>query len=104
MNSRVPPESLSPRDRLYELLRLKIGKDLSFQEFCSDFEDTYNLRLDAASVSGQELAAFKALFDVVVWYSPFPPERNQIPNYKSEAEIYAAVERTRNELGITVGA
>ena len=86
------PVTESPRERLHQFIaELRAGL-LDTRSFCSRFETTYNLELDKQTLTPVEAEAFAELFEQVVWYSPFPDERAQIPNYRSEADIALAVE------------
>jgi hypothetical protein len=89
----------SPRERLHRLIAEVRAGSLDTEAFCSRFETTYNLELDKTTLSNAEGEAFAALFDQVVWYSPFPDERTQIPNYRSEQDIARAVELAVQRLG-----
>lgn len=89
-----------PRRELFELLRKRLGEHLSFDEFRVKFEALYNFGLQRSDLSEEEFAAVESLFNKVVWYSPFPAERAEIPYYKSEEEIEAAIRETRAELEI----
>lgn len=80
------------RERLYWLISLFKGGQLSTDAFCREFERSYNFELNKADLSPQEGSAFAALFDKVVWFSPFPEERARIPNYLGEEEIQAAAD------------
>jgi len=77
-------------ERLRELIRLLREGAVTVEEFCRDFETTYNLRVEKAQLSEPEAAAYAALFEKVIWYSPFPEERKRIPNYLGEKEILDA--------------
>jgi hypothetical protein len=44
--------------------------------------------------------ALSALFDKVVWYSPYSYERQVVPNYQSGAQIRKAVREARRVLGL----
>jgi hypothetical protein len=91
--------SESPRLRLRRLVaEFRSGK-LDAESFCPRFENTYNLELDKRTLSRDEAEAFAALFEQVIWYSPFPDERRQIPNYRSEEDIARAVELAAQRLG-----
>jgi hypothetical protein len=79
------------RKRLHDLVRRLREKKLSVRSFCSQFEHIYNLELDKAELSDAEAQAFAALFDKVVWYSPYEDERKEIPNYLGDDEIIQAV-------------
>jgi len=71
---------------LSDYLRDTIGTAL----FCDNFETTFNFDVDRHELTPREKAVFGQLFDQVVYYSPFPDERAQIPNYKSEDDIIQA--------------
>lgn len=88
---RPEAESAILRQRLRDLLRNVSGGKISIEAFCYQFETTYNLELDKQQLTEEETEAFSALFDKIVWYSPFPEERAQVPNYKDENEILDAV-------------
>lgn len=94
-------ENEPTRDRIFRLLRLAIGSDISHDDFRSLFERLYNLELERDEVSAVEFEALQELFDRIVWYSPFPEDRQSISNYIDEAEVDAAVTRARAKLGIT---
>jgi len=84
--------SETARLRLRRLLaEFRAGK-LETESFCAQFEHTYNLELDKSTLSPAEAASFGALFEQVVWYSPFPDERARVPNYSDEASIRQAAE------------
>src|SRR5262245_3725371 len=85
-------EQREPRQRLRWLLSLAADGELSIKEFCEQFERTYNLELDKRALPATEAKVFGDLFEQVVWYSPFPEERADVPNYRSEEQIKAAVE------------
>jgi hypothetical protein len=72
---------------------------LDAESFCSRFEHTYNMELDKRTLSFKEAEAFAVLFEQVIWYSPFPDERQQVPNYRSEVDIARAVELAIQRLG-----
>lgn len=77
--------------RLHELIESTKSGATAIGEFCKAFERIYNLELVKSSVPKDELRALGALFDKVVWYSPFPQERARIPQYLGEAEIRQAL-------------
>lgn len=82
--------NITPRDHLQALIEQLLRGDDDVATFCAEFEQAYNLGLDHSSLSESEAREFGALFDVVVWYSPFPEERAEIPNYKSEEDVLLA--------------
>lgn len=83
----------SSRDRLYLLVSSVHEGKMSVRDFCQQFETTYNLQLSKEALSEAEMRIFAELFDKVVWYSPFPLERQAIPHYLGEKEIMMAVNR-----------
>lgn len=88
-----------PRERLHRLIAEFRAGSLDTESFCSRFETTYNLELDKQTLTPAEVEAFAELFEQVVWYSPIPDERAQIPNYRSEEDIALAVEHAAQRLG-----
>jgi len=86
------------RQKIHHLLRMELGTEIGFDQFRIAFEDLVNFQLDPGSVPTAELLILRALFDVVVWYSPFPDERAEIPTYIGEVEMIAAVEQARHAL------
>ena len=96
-----PPEiGIADRTDIVRLLRQRLGEDISYDDFRVAVEKLYNFRLTPESLPEDELNAIEELFDAVVWYSPFPEERAQIPHYKDEAEVDAAVEKARRAFRI----
>jgi hypothetical protein len=91
-----------PQERLRHLLKLVSSGQLSVSQFCSDFERIYNLETDKFSLSASEREAFSAVFEKVVWFSPYPDERARIPNYLGESDILAAVDEALRVLGLQV--
>lgn len=72
---------------------------LNVESFCQQFEHTYNMELDKGCLAPVEANAFAALFEQVVWYSPFADEVNRIPNYRGVEDIAKAVELVAQQLG-----
>jgi hypothetical protein len=89
----------SARLRLQELLEHLRRRTIDVEMFCTEFERIYNLELDKDTLTPSEAKVFSALFEHVIWYSPFEEERKQVPNYASEEDIKAAAERAAAELG-----
>lgn len=87
-----------PRKRLHELISLLLEQAISVEEFCRQFETTYNIELDKSQLRGSESTAFAVLFNKVVWYSPFPEERKRIPNYLGEQDVLDTVRDTERML------
>lgn len=95
--------SESPRARLHRLIREVRSGALDTQSFCARFETTYNLELDRSTLTSAEAEAFAELFEKVVWYSPFPAERERMPHDLGEEDIAHAVERAALRVGISAG-
>lgn len=88
-------------DRFVQLLRLKLGVDLGYDDLRVAIEEIFNFKLDHRSVSHAELETIEQLFEIVARYSPFPEDRAAYPTiYKDEQEICAAVDRARQKLGL----
>lgn len=83
---------------LRKLLADFLNGKLKVETFCRDVRNAYNDAIDEEALTPSEERVFRGLFDEVVWYSPFPDERREIPNYKSEEQIRAAAMRTADEL------
>lgn len=83
---------------LCTLIRDFLDGHLEVTSFCDQFEKMYNLDLDKGVLSPVEAEAFRVLFDKIVWYSPYPEERAQIPNYVDEGEIRRAADATASIL------
>lgn len=79
-----------PKSRLYKLVVDFCRGRLDTAGFCDQFEQTYNLDLDRKTLTQIEAESFGALFEKVIWYSPYPKERAQISNYVGEAEVRKA--------------
>lgn len=80
----------SPNFRLRRFLDEYLAGALETEQFCSQFEQAYNMELDKETMTRAEADAFNPLFEEVVWYSPFPEEREAIPNYRGDDEIRKA--------------
>lgn len=89
----------SPRVRLHRLIGEFRAGSLDADSFCPQFEHTYNIEIDKRTLTPAEAEVFAAVFEQVVWYSPIPDERAQIPNYRSEEDIARAVEDAAQRLG-----
>lgn len=98
ISKRGVPMTETARLRLHRLLARFRAGELDTGTFCAQFEQTYNLELDKGTLSTVEADAFGALFERVIWYSPFPEERRQIPNYVGEAEISVSAEQAARKL------
>jgi hypothetical protein len=89
------------RDKLFWLMDLLMVEHHDAGTFCKEFERTFNLEVDKTTLSDAEREAFSALFDKVVWYSPYSGDRKVIPSYQSGAQIREAVRETRRVLGVS---
>jgi hypothetical protein len=96
----MPEYDAQARSQLLKLLTLQLGKDIAHDDFRIQFEDIFNFGLDRKSATEHEFRVFQRLFEKVVWYSPFPKERAEIPNYIDEAEMEEAVAEARRSLGL----
>jgi hypothetical protein len=87
-------------NRIVDLFRRFLSDENDVGSFCDEFEVLFNLEIDKSLLDSDELEDLSTLFDVVVWYSPFPEERAVIPNYKDEQTIINATKIAANSLGI----
>jgi len=84
---------------LRKLLDEFLGGKLTSETFCRDVEVAYNNAIDEAALMPMEQPIFEKLFDVVVWYSPFPDDRAELPNHlKSYEQVRDAALTTDAEL------
>jgi hypothetical protein len=88
------------RGRLLGLIEMALADAISVQDFCDRFETIYNLELDKSDLRPDEAPVLKAVFDKIVWYSPFPEERAKIPHYIGEEDVKKAVAKAAAALGI----
>lgn len=95
-------DKMSEKDQLYWAIKAFLKGEYQVKEFCSNFERIYNLELDKISLTDNEKQAFEVLFNVVVYYSPFPKDRKNYSGYKDEEEIQKAVEKTAKELNLSL--
>jgi hypothetical protein len=84
--------------RLYWLLRSYCEGNIDSKSFCDAFEMAFNYEVDKSQLSAREHAIFKALFDEVVYFSPFPEEIKIFPLYRSSAQIGIAARKAQEEL------
>jgi hypothetical protein len=73
---------------------------ISIHEFCEKFETVYNLQLDKSGLPADEARVLKAVFDRIVWYSPFPEDRAKVPHYIGEEEVRSVVAKAAGALGL----
>lgn len=86
-----PKGSSNSVDQLRELIVQAKDGTLPIPTFCESFERIYNLELDKKSLPAKEGEQLSKLFDLVVFFSPYPEELARIPNYRSEAQIRDAL-------------
>jgi hypothetical protein len=86
--------------RLRTLISQAIEAKITIPEFCAQFEVLFNLELEKSELPNSEIAALSDLFEVVIWYSPFADEREQIPNYVDEKSVLAAAAKAAAKLQI----
>lgn len=68
---------------------------MSVGDFSSAVENEWNFGTERATLSEHERASVQKLFDVVVYYSPYPEERARIPNYRDENDVILAAQTCR---------
>lgn len=95
----MPLEPLWTGSRLLrKLLDDFLNGKIKAETFCRDVEVTYNQAVDESALTASEQPIFEKLFDAVVWFSPSPEERAQIPNYRNEEQIQEAARAAEAEL------
>lgn len=90
---------MDTREKLVNLMRQVRRKELRIDEFCREYESTWNFELQPGEAGDREAELLKAVFDVVVLFSPYEEERERYPGYKSEAAVLGAVDQALQELG-----
>lgn len=88
----------SNRRGLEKLMQARPGKAFNHDQFRVAFEDYYNFSLKPEDFSAEELQALRDLFNIVVWYSPLPDERQKIAHYRDEEDVERAWEKARSVL------
>jgi hypothetical protein len=83
---------------LHKLLADYLGGRIDTPLFCSNFEQAFNFDVDRSALTPVESDAFQRLFDQVVYFSPFPEERAEVPNYRSEEQIHDAARAAEADL------
>ncbi len=89
---------LNDGNNLKNLIRLVLKKEVDICYFCEKFEQLYNLKLNKKNLSEKEKLVLEVLFNKVVYYSPFADEREFIPNYLNEDEIFESAKKAWNDL------
>jgi hypothetical protein len=74
--------------------------EIEIPVFCVQFESSYNFHTEKAELTSLELNTFDELFEKVVWYSPYPDEREHVPSYLGEVEIETAIRHAASRLGV----
>ena len=67
-------------------------------DFTSSVEREWNFGDERATLSETHKSAVQHLFDVVVYYSPFPDERARFPIYSDEQDVLLAAQVCRRAL------
>lgn len=88
-----------PAAALKALIKKVLDLEIDADEFCEQFERLYNFEVDKHALSDQEKRVYDALFDKVVYYSPFADEVDAVPNYVGDNEIMECVAAAYDELG-----
>ena len=83
---------------LHKLLSDYLSGSLDTPLFCSNFETAFNFDVNRRELTPVEEAAFGSLFNEVVYFSPFPEERAQVPFYRSEEQIRGAAQAAAAQL------
>ena len=89
---------MSWRDRAIRLLDGLLTAEISVSEFCDRYEPLWNFELESNAELGAEAPIFEQIFDSVVWYSPFPEDRDSYPGFKNEEDIIAIVRKANARL------
>ena len=89
----------SPASQPLRILVAKfIDQKLDAPTFCAWFEQAYNFDTEKAELTVDESAVFEALFNEVVYFSPFPDERATVANYRGEDDIFDAARAAQLKL------
>ena len=83
---------------LHKLLADYLADRIDTSLFCSNFEQAFNFDVDRHALTPVERHAFQRLFDEVIYFSPFPEERAEVPQYRSEKQIREAARAAEAEL------
>lgn len=88
----------TPRERLIWLMALLLGKSMSVDDFCAEYERTWNFQLNEERLSQSESELLKRVFDTVVWYTPVAEDRKNYPGFKSESDVFTVVAEVQQQL------
>lgn len=83
---------------LRKLVAEFIDHKLDAPIFCAWFEQAYNFDTEKAELTDSERDVFEALFNEVVYFSPFPSERATVANYRGEDDIFDAARAAQAKL------
>lgn len=96
------PMALEPiwtgSELLQKLLSDYLAGSIDTALFCDNFETAFNFEVDHSQLTPLEEEVFRGLFRQVVYYSPFPEERAQVPSYVSEEQIRQAARDAQSQL------
>jgi hypothetical protein len=82
---------MAPREIAIKLMEAVRVGDMSIEKFCSEFETLFNFNWPARD-SEKNHIIFETLFDVVVYFTPFPEEKKTVyAGYRTEPEVLQAV-------------
>jgi hypothetical protein len=87
----------SAREIAVDLMERLLSGELIVSDFCAQYEQHFNFDWPDRGVEAQA-ELFGKLFEVVVWYSPYPDERKIIPNYTGEADVIGLVQSIRSQV------
>lgn len=89
----------SAEQQLVELMQALMGRRIDVAAFAAQFETVLNFQADKSLLHAEDHAALSRVFEVVVWFSPFPDDRARIASYRSPDDVYRAVQQCLRELG-----
>ena len=78
----------SARARLFSCLDRFLSREITACIFAATFESIYNLEIKKEELNPVEAIELSALFEKVAWYSPFKEDRENIPHYVGDDELY----------------
>ncbi|MDQ8734835.1 magnesium and cobalt transport protein CorA [Paenibacillus sp. LHD-38] len=94
-------EQRTSKERLYWLIELQRLKKIEMDNFCREFQSTYDHDLEFEELNGQERLLFSELARASSRYSPFEQERILYPNvYTDEEEIERIINKITKLLNI----
>ncbi|MGH7028475.1 hypothetical protein, partial [Brevundimonas sp.] len=103
VDATIPTELATIMDPIFlDLIDAVRQGTMSVSDFASAVENEWNFGTERAALSEHERASLQKLFDVVVYYSPYPEERARIPNYRDENDVMLAAQICREALQSSV--